>query len=56
MEALKNSSQEFYIEYEESISLTETIRDKIFLSMANLYFLNLSRGMQVDCNESFPND
>jgi len=54
METLKNSSQELYTEYGESVSLTETIRDKIFLSMSNLYFLNLSRGIQVDFNESFP--
>jgi hypothetical protein len=54
METLQNSSQEFYTEYGESVFLTETIRDKIFLSMSNLYFLNLYRGMQVDFNESFP--
>jgi len=53
METLRNSSQEFYTEYGESVFLTDTIRDKLFLSMSNLYFLNLYRGMQVDFNESF---
>jgi len=53
METLKNSSKEFHTEYGEFVSLIEIIRDKIFLSMSNLYFFNLSREMQVDFNESF---
>jgi hypothetical protein len=53
MENLKNYSQAFYSEYEESMSLTKTIGDKLFLTMSNLYFFNLSRGIQVDFSESF---
>lgn len=36
------------------MSLTKTIGDKLFLVMSNLYFLKLSRGIQADFNESFP--
>ena len=53
MKNLKDSSQAFWTEYRESTSLTETIGDKVFLIMSNLYFFNLSRGMQVDFNKSF---
>ena len=53
MKNLKDSSQAFWTEYRESTSLTETIGDKVFLVMSNLYFFNLSRGMQVDFNKSF---
>lgn len=38
------------------MSLTKTIGGKLFLAMSNLYFFNLSRGIQVDFNESFPDD
>jgi hypothetical protein len=53
MKNLKDSSQAFWTEYRESTSLTETIGDKVFLVMSNLYFFNLSRGIQVDFNKSF---
>jgi hypothetical protein len=53
MKNLKDSSQAFWTEYRESTSLTETIGDKVFLIMSNLYFFNLSRGIQVDFNKSF---
>lgn len=52
MENLKDS-QAFLTEYGESASLTETIGDKVFLIMSNLYFFNLSRWIQVDFNKSF---
>ena len=53
MKNLKDSSQAFWTEYRESTSLTETIGDKVFLVMSNLYFFNLSREIQVDFNKSF---
>jgi len=53
MKNLKDSSQAFWTEYREFTSLTETIGDKVFLVMSNLYFFNLSRGIQVDFNKSF---
>ena len=37
------------------MSLTKTIKDKLFLAISNLYFFNLSRGIQVDFNEIFLN-
>ena len=39
----------------ESISLIETIGEKLFLSKSNLYFFILSKGMQVEFSESFHN-
>jgi hypothetical protein len=53
MNNLKDFSQAFWTKYRESRSLTETVGDKVFLVMSNLYFFNLSRGMQVDFNKSF---
>jgi len=55
MEISRNSSQEFYTKYGEFVSLTETIGDKLFWSIFNLYFFNLFKGMQVDFSESFFN-
>ncbi|KAJ6990260.1 hypothetical protein NC653_018722 [Populus alba x Populus x berolinensis] len=37
------------------MSLTKTLGDMLFLAMSNLDFFHLSRGIQVDFNESFPN-
>jgi hypothetical protein len=54
MENLKNSFYAFWFEYGESISLMEKIEDKLLLAMSNLYFFNLSRWIQVDFSESFP--
>lgn len=54
MENLKNSSYAFWFKYGESISLMEKIGDKLFLAMSNLYFFNLSKWIQVDFIESFP--
>jgi hypothetical protein len=56
IENLKNSSQAFWFEYGESVSLTKTINDKLFLAISNLCFSNLPRGMQVDFSKSFSND
>ena len=36
------------------MSLIKIIGDKLFLAMSNFYFFNLSRGIQADFNESFP--
>jgi acyl-CoA thioesterase len=35
------------------IALTETVKDKIFLTMSNLYFFNLLRGIQVNFKATF---
>lgn len=55
METLKKSLQEFYAKSRESVFLIETIGDRLFMSISNLYFFNFSRGKQVDFSESFPN-
>ena len=43
------------VEYEEYVFLAETIGDKLFLSMTNLYFFNHSIRMHVGFSESFSN-
>ena len=55
METSRNSSQEFYTKYGEFVSLIETIGDKLFWSIFNLYFFNHFKGMQMDFSESFSN-
>lgn len=52
---MKNPSYKFYVECGEYVRLKEVIKDRLFLSISNLYFFNLSRGIQVDFSESFPN-
>jgi hypothetical protein len=55
VKTLKKSLQEFYAKSRESVFLIETIGDRLFMSISNLYFFNFSRGKQVDFGESFPN-
>jgi hypothetical protein len=35
------------------IALTEIMKDKIFLTLSNLYFFNLLRGIQVNFSAAF---
>jgi hypothetical protein len=52
VETLKKSLQKFYAKSRESVFLIETIGDRLFMSISNLYFFNFSRGKQVDFSES----
>ena len=53
MESLRDSPKKFQKFFKGSTTLTETMGDKIFLVISNLYFLNLSKGMQVDFSATF---
>uniref|UniRef100_B9NF87 Uncharacterized protein n=1 Tax=Populus trichocarpa TaxID=3694 RepID=B9NF87_POPTR len=48
LKALRNSFEEFKDFFEGYATLTEIVRDKIFIAMSNMYFFNQSKGMQVD--------
>jgi hypothetical protein len=50
---LRDSPKKFQEFFKGSTILTETVRDKIFLVVSNLYFSNLSKGMQVDFSVAF---
>lgn len=53
IKALKNTSEEFHEKFRGFATLTEMVGDKIFLFMSNLYFFNLSRGIQKDFSVVF---
>jgi len=48
LKALRNSLEEFNDFFEGFTTLTEIVKDKIFIAMSNMYFFNQSKGMQVD--------
>lgn len=53
LEALSNSPKEFQEFFQGSAALTKMAGDMIFLAISNLYFLNLSKGKQVDFIAAF---
>lgn len=50
-----DSYEKFYVEFGESVYLTEVIWDRLLLLISNLYFFNLLKELQVDFSESFLN-
>jgi hypothetical protein len=53
LEVLKDSRKKFQEIFKGLAALIETMRDKIFPAISNLYFFDLLRGIQVDFNVTF---